>query len=220
MGTMSEHPRNYSSLDRLISRLDRRVRDLVQAPGSYSPRPSPARQVSATTLDADSKRQAARLMRVNHAGEIAAQALYRGQAATARQHGARNALQAAAAEESDHLSWCEGRLRELDSQASLLSPLWYAGSWAIGAAAGLAGDKWSLGFVAETERQVVAHLDTHLARLPVQDQRSRAVLAQMREDELRHGEHAVAAGGVNLPAPVRTMMRVCGKVMTRTAYWI
>ncbi len=219
MGPMSEQPRNYSPLDRFIGRLDRRARDLLQPP-DHSPRPSPAANVEGGTLDADSQRHVARLMRVNHAGEIAAQALYRGQAAAARHHRARNALQDAAAEEADHLTWCEARLRELDSQASLLSPLWYAGSWTIGAAAGLAGDKWSLGFVAETERQVVQHLDTHLARLPAQDMRSRAVLTQMREDELRHGEHAVAAGGRDLPALVRTLMRACGKVMTRTAYWI
>ena len=169
--------------------------------------------------DADRQRSAA-LMRVNHAGEVAAQALYAGHAVAARDARVRDAMLQAAAEEGEHLDWCEARVRELDSHVSYLTPLWYFGSFAIGAAAGAAGDKWSLGFVMETERQVVEHLDRHLQRLPEQDHRSRAILARMRRDEMRHGSVARDAGGAELPPPLRALMRCCAKVMTGAAYWV
>ena len=169
--------------------------------------------------DADRLRSAA-LMRVNHAGEVAAQALYAGHAVAASDARVRDAMLQAAAEEGEHLDWCEARVRELDSHVSYLTPLWYFGSFAIGAAAGAAGDKWSLGFVMETERQVVEHLDRHLERLPEKDRRSRAILARMRRDEMRHGSVARDAGGAELPPPLRALMRCCAKVMTGAAYWV
>jgi ubiquinone biosynthesis monooxygenase Coq7 len=159
-------------------------------------------------------------MRVNHAGELAAQALYHGQALVARSAATRDMLIAAARSESDHLAWCEKRLRELAARPSLLNPLWYAGSFAIGAAAALLGDRASLGFVAETERQVEGHLDEHLGRLPPADTRSRAILRAMRAEEIAHGAAAAAAGGTALPPPVRALMRHTARVMTGTSYWI
>jgi ubiquinone biosynthesis monooxygenase Coq7 len=159
-------------------------------------------------------------MRVNHAGEVAAQGLYQGQAATAELAEVRAAMEQAADEENDHLAWCEERLTELGSRPSLLGPLWYAGAFAIGAGAGLVGDRWSLGFVAETERQVVRHIEEHLGMLPADDERSRAILEQMKADELAHGSAALAAGGVELPAPVRGVMGAVSKFMTRGAYWV
>ena len=167
--------------------------------------------------DADKRRSAA-LMRVNHAGEVAAQALYAGQAATARTEQVRAAMLQAAAEEGAHLSWCQTRIRELDSHISYLTPLWYFGSFAIGALAGVAGDRWSLGFVMETERQVVQHLDKHLQLLPERDHKSREILQQMRRDELQHAGAARAAGAAELPGAVRVAMRCCAKIMTGTAY--
>jgi ubiquinone biosynthesis monooxygenase Coq7 len=151
---------------------------------------------------------------------VAAQALYHGQAAFARNPETREMLLRAAREEADHLAWCQDRLRELDSRPSLLSPLWYAGSFAIGAAAAALGDRVSLGFVSETERQVEGHIDSHLARLPAQDERSRAILEQMRSDEIEHGAHARDAGGMELPPPVRALMRGTARVMTFTSYWV
>jgi ubiquinone biosynthesis monooxygenase Coq7 len=159
-------------------------------------------------------------MRVNHAGEVAAQALYHGQALLARSPATLRLLLRAAREESDHLAWCEQRLRELDSGPSILNPLWYAGSFAIGALAAALGDATSLGFVAETERQVERHLDDHLARLPPQDARSRAILAAMRSDEMQHGVAAQSAGGRQLPEAVRGVMRRTAAVMTGAAYWV
>lgn len=188
--------------------------------------PSPSDAQTRATKDrraalADSeRRRSAALMRVNHAGEIAAQALYHGQALVARSEATRELLLKAAREETDHLAWCETRLKELDSRPSLLNPLWYAGSFAIGALAALMGDRTSLGFVVETERQVEGHLDEHLARLPPDDTRSRAVLETMRTDEIAHGLNAKAAGGAELPSPVRALMRTTARVMTSTAYWI
>jgi 3-demethoxyubiquinol 3-hydroxylase len=158
-------------------------------------------------------------MRVNHAGEVAAQALYHGQSLFARTDSTRALLLKSAREEEDHLAWCEDRLRELDSQPSRLNPLWYAGSFAIGLAAGALGDRTSLGFVSETERQVEKHIDDHLARIPVEDTRSRAVLETMRNDEISHGSNARNAGAVELPTPIRALMRHTARVMTRTAYW-
>jgi 3-demethoxyubiquinol 3-hydroxylase len=175
---------------------------------------------SAPELTESEKRASAALMRVNHAGEIAAQALYHGQALVARSATTRALLMKAAHEETDHLAWCETRLKELDSRPSLLNPLWYAGSFAIGAAAALLGDRASLGFVVETERQVEGHIDEHLMRLPQDDARSRAILQTMRTDEIAHGVSAKAAGGVELPSPVRFLMRNTARLMTSAAYWI
>jgi ubiquinone biosynthesis monooxygenase Coq7 len=159
-------------------------------------------------------------MRVNHAGEVAAQALYRGQALVARDPEVREFLLAAAREEGDHLVWCAARLEALGARTSVLDPLWYAGSVAIGALAGLAGDRISLGFISETERQVEGHIDAHLERLPPDDAASRAILDQMKADEIRHGRHARERGGAELPLPLRALMRVTAKVMTTSAYWI
>ena len=159
-------------------------------------------------------------MRVNHVGEICAQALYQSQALTAKDPSLRAKMQSAADEEVDHLAWCEQRLEELGSRKSILNPVWYAGSFAIGAAAGIAGDKWNLGFVAETERQVVEHLESHLTVLPEQDRRSREVVEQMKQDEAEHARMAVGAGAAALPAPVKSLMKLASRVMTRTAYWL
>jgi len=160
------------------------------------------------------------MMRVNHAGEIAAQGLYHGQALVARDPAIRGLLEKAGREETDHLAWCEQRLQELNDRPSRLDPLWYAGSFAIGVAAGLSNDRISLGFVAETERQVERHLATHLASLPAEDERSRAILTQMQTDERAHGQLAQHAGGVSLPLPVQKIMQATARVMTTTARWI
>ncbi|HEV2321333.1 MAG TPA: 2-polyprenyl-3-methyl-6-methoxy-1,4-benzoquinone monooxygenase, partial [Gammaproteobacteria bacterium] len=180
----------------------------------------PAAAVQEGELSEAERIEAGRLMRVNHAGEIAAQALYQGQAFMARSAHVREAMDGSAAEEVDHLAWCEQRLKELGTPASKLDPLWYLGSFAIGAVAGFLGDKESLGFVGETEKQVVQHLEGHMARLPAQDQKSRAILEQMKTDEAHHGAKAERAGGASLPAPARLFMRLTSKVMTSTAYWI
>jgi ubiquinone biosynthesis monooxygenase Coq7 len=210
--------RHLTPLDRLIAGLDHALRTVAAEP--VATRANPASGMPRAALDATARAEAGRLMRVNHAGEVAAQALYMGQALVARDAATRMALERAAAEEGDHLAWCADRLRELDAPVSALTPLWYAGSFAIGAAAGLAGDRWSLGFVVETERQVEQHLDSHLDRLPADDHASRAVLAQMKADEVRHGDSARAAGGSDLPAPVQRAMRFASRLMTRTAYWV
>lgn len=207
--------RELSPLDRLVSELDKTLRTLGSAHAAGRPRPDSAARP--TTLSAAEQRAAGRLMRVNHAGEVAAQALYQGQALTARDPRVREAMARAAREEGDHLAWCATRLRELDTPVSALTPVWYFGSLAIGAAAGLAGDRWSLGFLAETERQVEQHLDGHLARLPAADHASRAILETMRDDEIQHGASAVEAGAAALPAPVRAAMRLASRVMTWTA---
>ena len=165
-------------------------------------------------------RHSAGLMRVNHSGEICAQALYSGQALFARHPVVRAALQSAAAEERDHLAWCRTRLRELDARPSVLDPAWYAGSFTLGMVSGLAGDRWSMGFLAETEDQVERHLDGHLQKLPADDLRSRAVILQMRDDERRHGESGRALGASELPYVVKLAMRAASRVMTRTAYWV
>ncbi len=159
-------------------------------------------------------------MRVNHAGEVAAQALYKGHATVARDASIEQQMQEAAAEEFDHLAWCEQRIRELGEEPSKLSPVWYAGAYAIGAVSGILGDKWSLGFIAETERQVIEHLESHLDGLPADDARSRAIVEQMRDEEAEHGQNAIDAGAADLPAPVKRLMRLTAKVMTRTAYWV
>lgn len=210
-------PRVLSPLDRLLELADNGLRSSFARPASS--RPTPGNPTS-MPVDPGRRRHAAGLMRVNHAGEIAAQGLYHGQALTARAPGTRAALAHAAAEEGDHLAWCRDRLDELGSRPSLLNPLWYAGSVAIGALAGLFGDRASLGFMAETERQVEGHLADHLARLPADDARSRAIVEQMQADEIGHGRAAQEAGGVSLPEPVPRLMRLSARVMTGTAYWI
>lgn len=204
-------------LEPLITAADRALRAVcgfVQAS-----RPSPAEDLRSDLSDAE-RREAAALMRVNHAGEIAAQALYHGQALAARGERTRALLLQAAREESDHLAWCQTRLTELGSRPSLLNPVWYVGSFAIGAVAAAFGDRTSLGFVAETERQVEGHLDDHLNRLPAGDERSRAIVRAMRADEARHASSAHAAGAPRLPGPVQALMRQTARVMTHTAYWV
>ena len=210
-------PRVLSPLDRLLELADSGLRSSFTRPASSRPTPG---NPTLAPADPGLRRHAAGLMRVNHAGEIAAQGLYHGQALTARSPDTRAALRQAAAEEGDHLAWCRERLDELGSRPSLFDPLWYAGSVAIGALAGLAGDRMSLGFMAETERQVEGHLATHLERLPADDQRSRTIVQQMQADEIGHGRAAIAAGAATLPEPVPKLMRVTARIMTGTAYWI
>ncbi|MFC4765365.1 2-polyprenyl-3-methyl-6-methoxy-1,4-benzoquinone monooxygenase [Dyella koreensis] len=210
--------RILSPLDRLLIGLERALETVAGNPEAA--RPSPAADVDEAEMDDTERRHAAGLMRINHTGEVCAQALYDGQAALARSEENREHLQHAAAEETDHLAWCAERLKELDSRPSLLNPLWYAGSYAIGALAALAGDPVSLGFVVETERQVEAHLEEHLDRLPPQDDRSRAVLAQMQADEVRHAENAKERGGIDLPFPIPSLMHVSSLVMKTVAYRI
>jgi len=181
-------------------------------------RANPAKSVAEVVMDETHRRHAAGLMRINHAGEICAQALYAGQAATARNPEVKAGMQKAADEEIDHLSWCKERLDELESHPSLLAPLWYAGSFAIGAAAGLAGDGWSLGFLKETENQVEAHLESHIARLPAEDARSRAILDQMKIDEAKHAKMAENAGAFDLPLPLRKLMKLTAGAMKAIAY--
>ena len=206
------------SLDELIVAFDRGLRT-VFAP-AQSLRAVPGKDLPEAGLTDAERAHAASLMRVNHSGEICAQALYQGQALTAHNPDARAALERAAREETEHLAWTESRIEALGGRKSLLNPLWYAGSFAIGAAAGLIGDRWSLGFLAETERQVVAHLDRHLGRLPESDRKSRTVLAQMKEDEARHATSAIKHGAAELPGPAKAAMQASSKVMTETAYWI
>jgi ubiquinone biosynthesis monooxygenase Coq7 len=204
--------------DRLIAAFDSGLRTLF-AP-AHSARPAPDAEVADGELSAGEKRLAAALMRVNHSGEICAQALYQGQALTARNPQTRAALEQAAAEETDHLAWTAQRIEELGGRASALNPLWYLGSFALGAAAGLLGDKWNLGFLAETERQVEGHLAGHLDRLPAQDDKSRAIVEQMKADEARHARTAVDRGAADLPGPVKLAMKLGSRVMTRSAFWI
>jgi 3-demethoxyubiquinol 3-hydroxylase len=206
-------------VDRVFQQLDEAVRT-VFGPPPPSSRPSPAEGVPDVAMTDRERRHAAGLMRVNHAGEIMAQGLYQGQAITARLEHVRGAMEQAAVEEFDHLAWCEQRLAELRERPSVLGPVWYTGAFLLGAGAGLAGDRWSLGFVSETEAQVINHLEDHLGRLPPTDQRSRAIIEQMKLDEAHHGAEARAAGGVPLPAPARGLMSLMSKVMTRTAYWL
>ena len=205
-------------IDRLIVGFDRGLRTVFGA--AASARGVPGDDLPDTELSAPQREHAAKLMRVNHTGEVCAQALYQGQALTARSSQAQAALERAAREEIEHLAWTESRINALGGRKSLLNPLWYAGSFALGAASGLLGDRWSLGFLAETERQVVDHLDGHLRELPAQDDKSRAILAEMRLDEARHATTALRHGGGELPLPARAMMRLASAVMTRTSYWI
>lgn len=211
------HARHYTPADRFVAHLDQALRTVFGTPPTTG-RPYPAKGVEEGELSDTERRHAAGLMRVNHCGEVCAQALYQGQSLTARDPGVRQKMQRAADEENDHLVWCRTRLTELDSRTSLLDPAFYLGSLALGVTAGAAGDRWSLGFLAETERQVVTHLSGHLGRLPEADARSRSIVEQMRTDEGEHAGMAVAAGARELPRPIKAMMRLTSRVMTATTY--
>ena len=211
--------REYSPFDRLIGLVDDAIKTAF-GPAPAESRPNPARTVNEGELTGADRDLAARFMRINHAGEVCAQALYQGQALTAHLPEVRGKMEQSAQEENDHLAWTAERLREFGSHTSVLNPFWYAGSFAIGALAGIAGDKWSLGFVAETEKQVVAHLDSHLSRLSPSDHKSRAILEQMKIDEGHHATVAIEHGAATLPEPVRQLMHLSSKVMTKTAFWI
>ena len=211
--------RRYTLADALIGHVDQVLKTLTPntAPALRS---NPAQNTPAATLDETQKKVVAGLMRVNHTGEVCAQALYHGQALTAKLPTVREEMQRAALEEQDHLAWCEDRLKELNSHMSVLNPLWYGLSFGIGAAAGIAGDKWSLGFVAETEKQVCKHLESHMTQIPANDARSHAILTQMHQDEAQHRQQALDAGGVELPQPVKEMMGIVSKVMTKTSFYV
>ncbi|MCL6238993.1 2-polyprenyl-3-methyl-6-methoxy-1,4-benzoquinone monooxygenase [Acinetobacter sp. ANC 5033] len=210
--------RQFTGVDKLIHSFDQALRSLV--PGATAAHRENPANIEETQLAVSEARHVAGLMRVNHSGEVCAQALYHGQALTAKLPNVRREMEHAAIEEQDHLAWCEDRLKELDSHTSLLNPVWYGLSFGMGALAGIAGDKYSLGFVAETERQVSLHLEDHIRQLPEQDERSRKILMQMNEDELHHRDTALNAGGVDLPVPVRIAMTGISKLMTKTSYYI
>lgn len=211
--------RKLTGLDHLLLQADRALRTLSPGAPCHG-RPSPAKGEQEAEMSDAERKHAAGLMRVNHSGEVCAQALYQGQSLTAKLPEVRGEMERAADEEIDHLAWCELRLRELDSRPSLLNPLWYGLSFGLGAAAGKISDRISLGFVAATEEQVCKHLESHLDRLPAQDQRSRAVVEQMRVDEEEHGHAALAAGGARFPAPLKGLMSLVSKVMTSASYRI
>lgn len=203
-------------LDKFIIEFDKGLKTLTAS--AHSVRQHPDANVKDTELSTDEKRHAVGLMRINHCGEVCAQALYNGQALTAKNSQTVQALQQASKEETEHLAWCEKRIQELGGHTSLFNPLWYAGSFTLGAIAGAIGDKWNLGFLAETERQVGAHLDKHLRELPASDDKSRAILEQMKIDEAEHADTAVRLGGAELPKPVKAAMKQMSKVMTSTTY--
>ena len=205
-------------LDNLIMEFDKGLRTLFGQ--SYSTRPYPDAGLAEAALSKEEKQQAAALMRVNNSGEVCAQALYQGQALTARDPAVQMQLKQAAQEETDHLAWTARRVQNLGGRLSLLNPLWYGGSLALGMAVGLLGDKWNLGFLVETERQVGAHLHGHLNRLPQQDEKSLAVVTQMVADEAQHADMALQLGGAELPVPVKMAMKGASKFMTQTAYWV
>ncbi|MEK9826181.1 MAG: 2-polyprenyl-3-methyl-6-methoxy-1,4-benzoquinone monooxygenase [Methylotenera sp.] len=208
----------YSTLDKIITEFDTGLRTLLAKP--HSVRPHPDRDVAEASLSSTEKQHAAALMRINHTGEVCAQALYSGQALTARTAATSNTMQQAAREETEHLAWCESRIHELGGRTSLLNPLFYAGSFAIGAIAGALGDKWSLGFLEETEKQVGEHLNSHLNQLPAADEKSRKIVEQMRTDEAKHANDAKHLGAAELPTPVKFCMKHMSKVMTATTYHI
>ncbi len=211
--------RTQTMIDTIILQADQALRTVFgEPPGSG--RPNPGDSAVDGELSSTEKAQSLGLMRVNHAGEVCAQALYQGQALTARRTETQNQMQLAAEEENDHLAWCKQRVQELGGHTSLLNPLWYTGSLAIGAFSGLLGDKWSLGFLAETEQQVVNHLDGHQQRLSDRDRKSRAILEQMKTDEAKHRNIAISAGGAKLPVAVKQLMTLASRVMTKTAFWI
>ncbi|MBV1881644.1 MAG: 2-polyprenyl-3-methyl-6-methoxy-1,4-benzoquinone monooxygenase [Pseudomonadales bacterium] len=211
--------RRYTFVDKLIQQAENALKTVV--PNSVnSDRPSPSENKPNSRLTKHEARHVAGLMRINHTGEVCAQALYQGQALTAHLEQVRGAMEQAAKEEEDHLAWCENRLTELGSHTSYLNPLFYGLSFGMGAAAGIIGDKWSLGFVAETEHQVVRHLDSHLQEIPIRDKRSRAILEKMKEEELHHATTATDNGGEPLPQPVKKAMSIASKVMTKSTYRI
>lgn len=212
--------RHLSLIDNFIINADRALRTLAAGSDMTCERPSPARPLEEADLSDSERKQAAALMRVNHTGEVCAQALYQGQALTAKLPQIRKEMEHAAEEEIDHLVWCQERIDSLGSHTSYLNPVWYGLSFAIGAGAGLVSDKVSLGFVAATEDQVCKHLQSHLEQLPVTDLRSRAVVEQMLEDEARHADMALSAGGYNFPTPVKGIMTLVSKAMTQTSYYI
>jgi ubiquinone biosynthesis monooxygenase Coq7 len=205
-------------IDRVITEFDQGLRTVLAE--AQTLRPFPDRDKSESQLSDSEKRHAAALMRINHSGEVCAQALYNGQALTARNPVTEAALREASQEETEHLAWCEKRIRELGSHKSFLNPVFYAGSFALGAFAGALGDKWNLGFLAETENQVGEHIEGHLKRLPEQDEKSRAILEQMKTDEAKHATTAITHGGAQLPLPVKLAMQLSSKIMTKTTYWI
>lgn len=211
--------RQYNRVDKFIINFDAALAAIFAKTGSPQ-RPNPAQDRPSSGLNTAEKRVSQGLMRVNHAGEVAAQALYQGQSLTARSKAVQSSMQQAAMEEVDHLHWCKQRLGELGSHTSIFNPLWYLGSLTMGALAGVFGDKWSLGFIAETEHQVVAHLESHLQNLPKQDDRSRAILEQMKIDEAHHATTAIESGAKVLPTTVKRLMTLFSGVMTRVAYWI
>jgi 3-demethoxyubiquinol 3-hydroxylase len=210
--------RSYGILDRIVGEIDKAIK--VLASPALPSRAAPDSAGGELDLENRERQESIRLMRVNHSGEIAAQALYRGQALTARDGTVAAVMRRAAAEEMDHLAWCEERLRELHGRISLLNPLWYAGSFAIGALAGAVGDRASLGFVQETEKQVEVHLRGSKDRLPAADRRSRAIVEQMTRDEVAHGAQAATLGADELPFPLRSAMRLTARVMTKSSYWL
>lgn len=216
---MKQNAIHYSPLDKLIMQFDQGLRTLCDNT-SESLRKNPADTVAEGALSQKQRKHSAALMRINHAGEVSAQALYQGQALTARNRVTKEKMQQAALEEVDHLAWCSQRLNELNSHTSYLNPLWYVGSLAIGVTAGIMGDQWSLGFVAETEHQVVRHLDDHLKSIASNDHKSRAIIEQMREDEGHHATVALEAGAAKLPMPIQQCMQAMSKVMTTLAYWV
>ncbi|RFA31232.1 demethoxyubiquinone hydroxylase family protein [Alkalilimnicola ehrlichii] len=211
--------RDYTPLDGILMNFDTALRTLFGSPPQTG-RAHPAAQTEEGALSDAEQKESARLMRINHTGEVCAQALYQGQALTARDDSIRETMQHAAAEENDHLAWCAERVAALGSHTSYLNPLFYLGSLTIGVAAGIAGDRWSLGFLAETERQVVRHLEGHLERLPKADAKSRAIVEQMKIDEGEHASAAVASGAADLPRPIRDLMTASSRVMTSTTYWM
>ncbi|MCZ6501762.1 MAG: 2-polyprenyl-3-methyl-6-methoxy-1,4-benzoquinone monooxygenase [Gammaproteobacteria bacterium] len=210
---------SLSPIDQLITHVDTFIKTTTGSIG-HRDRPSPAETMPETELSAEERAYSARLMRINHCGEVCAQALYHGQALTARDTRTSSVMQRAAAEESDHLAWCEQRIQELDSHVSFLNPIWYAASFSMGALTGLLGDKINLGFIAATEQEVCRHLDEHLEKLPPHDEKSRAVLRQMRVDESRHATTAMEHGGTQYPESVKSIMRQVSKLMTRSTYWV
>ena len=216
---MAAKQRQFSLLDRVIGEADTVLRTLATRERAPA-RPSPARDHTDAPLNERQRARVAGLMRVNHTGEVCAQALYQGQALTAKLQDVREEMREAAREEADHLAWCDERLKELDSRPSVLNPAWYGLSFALGAAAGAAGDKWSLGFVAATEERVCRHLRDHLKQLPESDRKSQLILQHMLEDDERHGHNALQAGGTDLPQPVKDAMSLVSKVMTKSSYWV
>lgn len=215
--TNQHNSRKFTPIDNLMMQVDTGLRTLFGKP-SITERANPENAVEDGELSTSEKDLAGRLMRINHSGEVAAQGLYQGQALAAKLPEVRAKMERAAQEENDHLDWCEQRIKELGTHTSYLNPLWYVGSVAIGATAGLIGDKWSLGFVAETEHQVVRHLTSHLDQISENDNKSRAILEQMKTDEGEHATVALNAGGAELPTPVKKFMALTSKIMTKTVY--